>query len=101
MSEFQGIQIQVRDFPRKTNVLFQKKETVVSQEANNRSVYNLFQHKCQNFINLPTPISPCARLFREQLHQGEREKEQALGRRGDMASGPLHFNISNTMPLSH
>lgn len=78
MSEWQGLQTWVRGFPSKTNVLFQKKEIVASQEANNRSVYNLFQHECQNFINLPTPISPRTKLFREQFQQGERERRSKL-----------------------
>jgi hypothetical protein len=42
MSESQGLQIWVRGSPSKTNVLFQKKEIVSRQEANNRSLYDLF-----------------------------------------------------------
>lgn len=100
MSESQGLQIWARGFPSKTDVLFQKKEIVARQEANNRSLYDLFWHKCQNFINLLTPANLHTGLLREQSQQGERKKEQALGIGGDMASGPLHFNVSNLMSLS-
>lgn len=101
MSEFQGLQVLVRGFPSEINALLQQKEMVASQEANKRSVYNLFQHKCQNFINLPSPVSPHTRLFREQFQQGERERKSKLwGEGGDMASDPLHFNISNPTSLS-
>lgn len=42
MSQSQGLQIWARGFPSKTYVLFQKKVIVARQEANNRSLYDLF-----------------------------------------------------------